>query len=171
MIYINVIGTPAPQGSKRHVGHGVMVESSEKVAPWREAVANAAVAQVPEASRGLDGPINLRVAFRLKAPASASKKRLALGPVGAPDLSKLVRATEDALTTAGVWKDDSRVVSIDATKRYALPGEATGAVLMIDLAETADLPAQVEYRKRKLTAEEEGRALEADLEQRRRGGE
>ena len=35
---ITVHGTPAPQGSKRHVGNGVMVESSAKVKPWREAV-------------------------------------------------------------------------------------------------------------------------------------
>ena len=31
MIEIKVIGLPAPQGSKRHVGHGVMIESSKKV--------------------------------------------------------------------------------------------------------------------------------------------
>ena len=33
-----VHGLPAPQGSKRHVGKGVMVESSKYVKPWREAV-------------------------------------------------------------------------------------------------------------------------------------
>ena len=37
MIEIKVIGLPAPQGSKRHVGHGVMIESSNNVKPWREA--------------------------------------------------------------------------------------------------------------------------------------
>jgi crossover junction endodeoxyribonuclease RusA len=30
-------------------------------------------------------------------------------PMSAPDLSKLARATEDALTDAGVWTDDARV--------------------------------------------------------------
>ena len=30
-----VPGIPAPQGSKRHVGHGVMVESSARVKSWR----------------------------------------------------------------------------------------------------------------------------------------
>lgn len=33
-IGFHVIGLPAPQGSKKHVGHGVMVESSKKVKPW-----------------------------------------------------------------------------------------------------------------------------------------
>jgi Holliday junction resolvase RusA-like endonuclease len=28
-----------------------------------------------------------------------------------PDLSKLIRSTEDALTDAGVWTDDARVVA------------------------------------------------------------
>ena len=37
-LVLRVHGLPAPQGSKRHVGHGVMVESSKKVKPWREAV-------------------------------------------------------------------------------------------------------------------------------------
>ena len=28
----------APQGSKRHVGRGIMIESSKRVKPWRDAV-------------------------------------------------------------------------------------------------------------------------------------
>jgi hypothetical protein len=38
MIRFRVNGHPAPQGSKRHVGGGRMVESSRAVGPWREAV-------------------------------------------------------------------------------------------------------------------------------------
>ena len=34
-VSFNVIGIPGAQGSKRHVGNGVMVESSKKVKPWR----------------------------------------------------------------------------------------------------------------------------------------
>ena len=37
-------GQPAPQGSKRHVGKGVMVESSKKLRPWRQDVKAAAEA-------------------------------------------------------------------------------------------------------------------------------
>lgn len=36
---------PAPQGSKRHVGKGVMIESCANVKPWRELVAQAAMAR------------------------------------------------------------------------------------------------------------------------------
>ena len=43
MIAFDVFGLPGPQGSKRFVGRtktgrGLMVESSAKVKPWREAV-------------------------------------------------------------------------------------------------------------------------------------
>lgn len=41
-------GTPAPQGSKRHVGRGVMIESSKNLKPWREAVKYAALAAKPD---------------------------------------------------------------------------------------------------------------------------
>ena len=34
------IGDPAPQGSKRHVGNGIMVESSKKLPVWREQLIN-----------------------------------------------------------------------------------------------------------------------------------
>jgi Holliday junction resolvase RusA-like endonuclease len=42
-------------------------------------------------------------------------------PISAPDLDKLVRCISDAVTDAGLWHDDSQVVSIKAAKRYAAP--------------------------------------------------
>lgn len=42
MIAFDVYGEPAPQGSKRHVGGGRMIESSAKVKPWRQDVVAAA---------------------------------------------------------------------------------------------------------------------------------
>jgi len=41
-VEFTVLGVPAPQGSKRHVGRGVLVESSKALGPWRDAVAWAA---------------------------------------------------------------------------------------------------------------------------------
>ncbi len=159
MIRIRVIGTPAPQGSKRHVGKGIMVESSKKVRPWREAVANAAVDQVPESLRGMDGPLTLLVTFVMpRLGDSASRKRVAMGPIGPPDLSKLVRSTEDALTTAGIWRDDARVVWTLAEKRYAFPGEPTGAYICID---RKDVHPAV---NREITDDEDAQAVAADLE-------
>ncbi len=40
---VHVTGSPAAQGSKRHVGGGRLIEQSKAVAPWRKAVRAAAV--------------------------------------------------------------------------------------------------------------------------------
>lgn len=111
-----VIGVPGPQGSKRHVGHGRMIESSAKVKPWRDAVAWAcreAMAGAPP----LSGPVVCQMVFVFPRP--KSRKKTALHD-RKPDLSKLIRSTEDAMTTGGVWEDDARVTAyLDSGKEYA----------------------------------------------------
>ena len=100
------LGTPAPQGSKSFKGmaggHAILAESSKKVLPWREAVKAAA-----PAGPTLDGPLVVVMVFTLARPKSAKKSETT--PYRTPDLSKLCRATEDALTDAGLWADDARV--------------------------------------------------------------
>ena len=59
--------------------------------------------------------------FTLPKPASAPK-RTRTWPCRMPDLSKLIRSTEDALTDAGVWTDDARVVEVVARKVYPYEG-------------------------------------------------
>jgi Holliday junction resolvase RusA-like endonuclease len=120
---IVVYGTPAPQGSKRfvgiHGGKGIMLESSKAVRPWREAVKYAALAVRANnfPSQPLDGPLVVRMVFTVAKPKSAPKRRTY--PCRKPDLSKLIRSTEDALTDAGVWTDDARVVEYErATKVF-----------------------------------------------------
>ncbi len=122
------LGTPAPQGSKRHVGGGRLIESSAKVRPWRQdvrAAAEDAVAPLRPEWRPLDGPLAVRMVFTLRKPASAPK-RTRTYPNRTPDLSKLVRSTEDALTSV-VWVDDARVVEyVRLAKVY--PGEDAEAL-------------------------------------------
>lgn len=125
-VSIIVYGSPAPQGSKRHVGRGMMVESSKAVKPWREAVKTAALDAmagdgVQPALPALDGPLSVRMVFTVRKPASAPKTRRTW-PARTPDLSKLIRATEDALTEAGVWADDARVVEYGRAAKV-FPGE------------------------------------------------
>jgi len=118
-----VRGTPAPQGSKRfvgvHGGRGVMVESSAKVKPWRMDVKAAAEAFITRESgwTPLDGPLWLGLVFTLPKPASEPKTRRTW-PQRKPDLSKLVRSTEDALVDAGLIVDDARIVTLHASKVY-----------------------------------------------------
>ena len=124
-VTIVAYGTPAPQGSKRHVGRGVMVESSKAVKPWREAVKTAAL-EVMDGRPALDGPLRVSMVFTVRKPTSAPKSRRTW-PDRTPDLSKLCRATEDALTEAGVWTDDARVVAYDWLAKV-FPGEDVGAL-------------------------------------------
>jgi crossover junction endodeoxyribonuclease RusA len=125
---ITVYGLPAPQGSKRHIGKGIMVESSKNVKPWREAVKWAAMSQ-PLALRDdsgkplLSGPICVEMTFTMPRPKSA---KTGSRPATRPDLSKLVRSTEDALTDIGAWEDDARVVLCISRKVY--PGEHPDAL-------------------------------------------
>lgn len=129
VIQITVYGTPAPQGSKRFVGHaksgrGIMVESSAKVKPWREAVKWAVLSLPPETCR-ISGPVDVEMVFTLPKPKSALRSRRTW-PDRKPDLSKLVRSTEDALTDGGAWEDDARVVRLTASKVF--PGEGEGSL-------------------------------------------
>lgn len=103
-------GEPAPQGSKtpkgrRKDGTIILVESSAKVKPWREAVKAAAIEQVGAA--GLDGPLVVRMVFTVRRPTSARVAERY--PSTRPDVSKLARSTEDAISDAGLWADDARV--------------------------------------------------------------
>jgi crossover junction endodeoxyribonuclease RusA len=115
-----VAGRPAPQGSKRHVGKGVMVESSKQVKPWRESIRWAALDQA-HGPLNTEGPVSVRLLFVMPRPASAPK-RSTPPAVKRPDIDKLVRAVLDALSSAGVWRDDSQVVELFATKRLAEVG-------------------------------------------------
>lgn len=130
-VQLRVYGHPAPQGSKRpfairrkgangeweYTGKTAMVESSKKgVDTWRGDVRKAA----EEYYSGpiLDGCLVAEMVFTAERPKSHHRTGrnahlLRDGaprrPEGKPDLSKLVRSTEDALTGL-VWHDDSRVV-------------------------------------------------------------
>lgn len=122
-IEFTVYGRPAPQGSKRHVGNGVMIESSKHVKPWRVLVHAAARQAIEEWERAvgvpwspLDEALRVRMVFTMPKPKSAPKSRQTW-PCRLPDLSKLVRSTEDALTNAGLWRDDARVVEYVRTAK------------------------------------------------------
>ncbi|MFI6179774.1 RusA family crossover junction endodeoxyribonuclease [Nonomuraea sp. NPDC051191] len=126
LITIMVYGTPGSQGSKRPVGKNRMIEQNATVKPWRQDVRQAAMDEIDRRAAAdepfarLDGPIIAEMVFTMGDKPSGRptwwpsgvrwSKALWWHPASAPDLSKLLRSTEDALTQAGVWKDDARVV-------------------------------------------------------------
>ena len=129
-LVIRVTGRPAPQGSKRFGEHGQMREASVYLPAWRAAVARAVyqayveagVQPLPDALPLLRGPVAASMHFRM-APGSRID--------GPPDVDKLMRSTFDALTKAGAWEDDARVVAVTATKAEVNEGEVPGALIEI----------------------------------------
>lgn len=124
LIQINVIGLPAPQGSKSAFvrgGRAVVVEGSSKSgraghAAWRQAVATATRDWLGEHPRPtIDEPVHVSMVFWFP-PVKSDPYRTR--HITKPDLSKLIRATEDAMVDGGLLKDDSCVFSLAAQKRY-----------------------------------------------------
>lgn len=137
---VHVIGTPAPQGSKRGFvvnGRAVMVESSKRVKPWRQDV-KAAALEALDGRPPLAGPVELAITFLMPRPGyhfrsgARSNELKPNAPTYVdkrPDVSKLVRSTEDALTEAGVYRDDAQIAVLTAVMEYA--DSAPGAVITV----------------------------------------
>lgn len=125
---------PAPQGSKRHVGNGRMIEVSSKVKPWRFAVSQAAL----DTGEALTSePVSVLITFLFSRPKShyntkgLLKENAPFYKSSKPDIDKLCRSTLDGLTNV-LLKDDSQVVTIIATKQYVNDGELPGALITIN---------------------------------------
>jgi crossover junction endodeoxyribonuclease RusA len=126
-VIVDVRGLPRPQGSMRlHTlpGGGTAARYPPAVYQWRGQVQQA-VAQLE--AEPFHGPVELHLAFDLPRPAGhygtgrnagVVKPGSPAHPAVMPDLDKLVRCVADAITDAGLWKDDAQVCAIHAAKRY-----------------------------------------------------
>ena len=131
-----VYGLAAPQGSKRHMGNGILVESSKAVRPWRQDVKHAALACIPH-DWDPSLPMALSIVFRFKRPQTHIGKK-GLKPSApqhcttarAGDVDKLLRSTFDSLTGVA-FDDDRQVISVNASKRYTTADEPQGAIITI----------------------------------------
>lgn len=147
-LVINVDGTPVQQGSKKgfynpRIGRVQMTDDNKaRLQPWRATVTAAArntIADIPGYER-ITGPVEVRICFYFLRPKShygTGKNANVLKPTAPtfvavkPDLDKLERSILDALTDAGVWQDDSRVVRMATEKRYSTRAGAQIAVTPI----------------------------------------
>lgn len=126
-----VLGLPRPQGSvmafmaggKPRVAQGGSKTSRQALSSWREAVA--AEGRLWRADRPafatLEGPLQIKLTFRLQRPKSHPKTRRTW-PTGknSGDLDKLVRSALDALTGV-LFGDDSQVIGIVTSKDWGDP--------------------------------------------------
>jgi Holliday junction resolvase RusA-like endonuclease len=122
VIAFTVFGTPIPQGSTRaFVPKGwkrpVITHANAKTKPWRQAIVDATQNVMAGRLPVEEAPVELAVTFFLPRPKSAPKRFTE--PARKPDTDKLLRAVMDALTAAGVWRDDAQVVLVVTRKAFA----------------------------------------------------
>ena len=128
LIEFMVAGNPKPKGSMRaFVPKGwtrpILTSSNPGVKDWESAIRGVAQNFSDAYSTG---PVRVRLRFALRAP----KRVPCHHHVKRPDLDKLCRAALDACTGV-LWKDDSQVYSLGATKRYATNHEPPHVRILI----------------------------------------
>ena len=133
-VEFEVYGKPQPAGSKRAFvnpksGRAIVTDANAKSKPWKQEVA--AVAHQAMAGRGVfTGPVRMLLEFHVARPkghygtgrnAAVLKGSAPRHPTSKPDVTKLIRGVEDAMTGV-VYRDDSQVYRQEARKVYALDG-------------------------------------------------
>jgi Holliday junction resolvase RusA-like endonuclease len=151
VLHFTALGAPVPAGSKRAVPvrRGGMLTrrinvidvNHDRLMPWRDTIqAGALVAMHSEGTYELlTGPLVLIVEFHFRRPkghygtgrnAEQLRKSAPRWPAVQPDVTKLLRAVEDALNGI-LWRDDSQVVEQYALKAYSVPERAEVCVKTI----------------------------------------
>jgi Holliday junction resolvase RusA-like endonuclease len=117
-LFLLIPGRPAPQGSKKAFvvrGRVNLVEQSKGLPAYRKAIADECLLRSDNWNRSEVEAIDITIRFMLRPPKKHGKY-----PITRPDVDKLCRSVLDGVTQSGViWKDDSQVVSIKATKTYS----------------------------------------------------
>jgi Holliday junction resolvase RusA-like endonuclease len=124
-----VFGTPVPQGSTRaFIPKGwkrpIITADNENTKPWRQEIAAVALSEMGS-KRLIEGPVWMHVAFYFERPKSVKKS--VQRKITKPDIDKLLRSAFDSLTGI-VFKDDSQIVSIAASKHFGSPARMEIAI-------------------------------------------
>jgi Holliday junction resolvase RusA-like endonuclease len=127
-----VAGIPSPSGSKKAFAHPktgkiIVMDTAKNKGSWQALVAmHAQKAMADAGAEMITGPVMMAIEFSFTRPKShfgIGKNADKLKPTAPlehtikPDLTKLIRCAEDALTGI-VWKDDCQVVSRESSKVY-----------------------------------------------------
>lgn len=129
MIAFTVYGKPAPAGSKRgfynaKAARVIITDASKNSRPWKAQVSDAA-AEAMDGGALLNGPVELSLTFYVPRPkghfgAKGVRPSAPTSPTVKPDLLKLARAVEDALSGI-VYRDDAQIVTEHLEKHYGEP--------------------------------------------------
>jgi len=123
---------PRPQGSKKYVGSRrtaagnnipLIIEASPGLPVWRKAVSDAVVQAMHDSGdmSKFDGAVKVEAVFYVTRKRTVTRDL----PTVPPDVDKLARSLLDSCKP--VWGDDSQVVRLEVSKKYAT-GQAGVAV-------------------------------------------
>lgn len=120
-IHVRVPLRASPQGSKRHVGGGRLIEmAGAALKTYRAAIGFEARRQMHQRDL-ITTPVGVSATFVFRRPKSHSTTRglkptapMCCYPAKRGDIDKLLRSTLDALTGT-VYRDDAQVVTVNAT--------------------------------------------------------
>ncbi len=145
-VVFTVPGEAEAAGSKRafknrHTGRIVVTDANKNSRAWKTLVSEFAMMEM-RGQAPLEGGVLLLVRFRVRRPKGHYAKR-GLSSVGRsmpfpakrPDVTKLLRGTEDAMTDVGVWRDDAQVVKQVAEKVWAEDGKPGVDIAAVELGE------------------------------------
>jgi Holliday junction resolvase RusA-like endonuclease len=116
------------KGTREFTGQVVITDKNPNVESWKTSVRLAARPN-GRALVNLDCALIVRYRFTLKRPISVSVTKRPF-PTVRPDWDNLIKATQDALTEAGVWRDDSLIVDGGGSLAYAGYFHADGTPAM-----------------------------------------
>ena len=132
-LLINVVGKPAPQGSKISTRFG-MREASQFVAPWRNQVVSACIEQRINEGEVITEPVKVEISFTFFRPKShyGTGKNAEILKPSAPkfptskiigDIDKLCRSTLDGLSvpSGGMLLEDARLVMQLGAEKFFVP--------------------------------------------------
>ena len=130
-----VPGIPRPAGSKKafalksrgiYTGRVAVVDACKESRDWKTRVSREA-ATAFERSALMEGPLQVSITFFVSRPkghfrtgknADSIRDSAPKHPTTRPDVLKLARAVEDAITGV-IWRDDSQIVDERIRKEYS----------------------------------------------------
>lgn len=135
-----VYGVPVGKGSARaFVPKGwkrpIITSTSRSAKSWEGLIAAAASQALTGSGQLFHGPIRLTVAFYLPRPKSLPRRVQV--HTKKPDLDKLARCCLDSLTGV-LWRDDSQVIELHATKTHTGVGDSPRAEITIEPLDAAE---------------------------------
>jgi len=117
-----VSGDPRTKGSMRVFGPGRFAPANTELKAWESHVCECT--RTATDKRDITGAVKVRLRFGMRRPkghylpSGQVRDRSPRWHTTRGDLDKLVRAVLDGITLAGLWRDDSQVVSLHAEKVY-----------------------------------------------------